>query len=611
MKDWLFATMRRWMVFGVLWGSIFAHASAPEAVWDGNFKDVDSNNKVVLENGCSLSINGNEVAKDGATITIGEDAGVYIDWVNSRTTVTVLFHCSDLPAVSGNSAIVSLWDKSSNSDLVGVALGSDGRAVGIWEKAIWTGNVWSGAEIGTNVVGLSPNGVFAMRYDGGLGYHGNTVGGTALFFVNLDDDTITEVYFDVNLKRASAQFSGITIGACKNSTSIAPLKGLEIYGVAVYGDYLSEDEIVEASKNFVSESTSTSRVAKPQIFPTDTVFDNTFQEVSMICDTEGATIYYTTDGREPNVVDGLEYTRPFRVYKTCEIKAVAVKDDRRDSVTSTSVITRSECLSEATSFFGYVMETDELHPWTVATDISRDGISSVRSGAIGNNGTTWLQTSIKKAGAVSFWWKSACEEADEEEGEDGYYDYGAFLIDDVVVARIAGHDGEWHYVSHEVNSGGKHTLKWEYRKDGVTSYAPDCIWVDQVQWVPADGSGYTLTTPEPVPYSWLTEYGLGAGTDFETAASVLSGKMQSGKATRIWEEFVAGTDPTNEASVLTATIEVRDGAPVVTWDPDLNESGTKSERLYKIYGKENLTDSSWAYPTNSLHRFFKVTVEMP
>ena len=43
----------------------------------------------------------------------------------------------------------------------------------------------------------------------------------------------------------------------------------------------------------------------------------------------------------------------------------------------------------------------------------------------------------------------------------------------------------------------------------------------------------------------------------------------------------------------------------------IEESGGKSERLYKIYGKEKLSDADWVYPTNTLHRFFKVTVEMP
>ena len=133
--------------------------------------------------------------------------------------------------------------------------------------------------------------------------------------------------------------------------------------------------------------------------------------------------------------------------------------------------------------------------------------------------------------------------------------------------------------------------------------------MDQVQWIPADGSGSTLTTPEAVPYSWLSRYGLGAGTDFETAASALSGKVQGGKATRVWEEWVVGTDPTNVTSRFVAKIEMCNGEPVVTWEPDLNTNGI--QRIYKVYGKENLTDATWAYPTNSLHRFFKVTVEMP
>ena len=324
-------------------------------------------------------------------------------------------------------------------------------------------------------------------------------------------------------------------------------------------------------------------VEQPVIEPSDTTFANISQEVSISCDTDGATILYTTDGGDP-AVNGREYKHPFNVYQSCMVRAIAVKYDYKNSVEATATFTRNESLSEAVNLYGYTMETDETYPWTVVTDVSHDGVSSVRSGAIGNNGTTWLQTSTKKAGTVSFWWKAACEEADEEEGEDGYYDYGAFLVDDVVVARIAGHDGEWHYVSHEVMSGGKHTLRWEYRKDSATSYAPDCVWLDQVQWTPADGSGFTMTSPEQVPYSWLSTYGFGGrGADFETAANAPSGKRDgAGRATSVWQEYVAGTDPTNETSRFSAKIEMRDGVPVVTWEPDLNENGVKSERLYKV-----------------------------
>jgi hypothetical protein len=235
----------------------------------------------------------------------------------------------------------------------------------------------------------------------------------------------------------------------------------------------------------------------------------------------------------------------------------------------------------------------------------------VRSGAISNKSTTYLMASVKKAGTVSFWWKAQCEEPDEEEGEDGYYDYGAFLVDDVVKARIAGNDTGWRFVSVEVPTGGKHILRWEYCKDGATSYAPDCVWVDQVQWVPADGSGYTLTTPEPVPYAWLDQYNLVVGTDYETVGNAVSGKSQGGKATKIWEEYVAGTDPTNKNSRLEAQITMKDGNPVITWEPDLNAGGG-NVRIYKVYGSETLNNGGdWRYPTNSLHRFFKVAVEMP
>ena len=351
-------------------------------------------------------------------------------------------------------------------------------------------------------------------------------------------------------------------------------------------------------------------VERPVIEPSGITFDNVSQAVSISCETEGATILYTVDGSDP-AVNGREYKHPFGIYQSCSVRAIAIKDDWKDSEEATATFTRSESLSEAANFYGYTMETDDSHPWTVVTDVSHDGVSSVQSGTIGNNETTWLQSSIKKSGKVSFWWRAACEEADEEEGDDGYYDYGAFLVDDVVVARIAGHDGEWHYVSHEIVGGGKHTLKWEYRKDGATSYAPDCVWIDQVQWIPADDSGYTLTTPEPVPYLWLTKYGFdGKDVDYESAANALSGKTQGGKATTIWEEFVAGTNPTNETSVLTAKIDIQDGVPVVTWEPNLNTNSI--ERLYKVYGKETLSSTEeWTYPTNSLHRFFKVTVEMP
>ena len=121
----------------------------------------------------------------------------------------------------------------------------------------------------------------------------------------------------------------------------------------------------------------------------------------------------------------------------------------------------------------------------------------------------------------------------------------------------------------------------------------------------------TQTTPVPVLYAWLTQYEPDIVSDYNAFEAAANATAASG-LNKVWECFVAGTDPTNETSRFEAKIEMKDGVPVVTWEPDLNENGTKSERLYKVYGREGFGDGSpWQYPTNSLHRFFKVTVELP
>ena len=341
-------------------------------------------------------------------------------------------------------------------------------------------------------------------------------------------------------------------------------------------------------------------VTTPVIEPSDTTFSNVSQEVTISCETDGAKILYTTDGSDP-VTNGREYTKPFTVYSSCRVRAVAMKYDWKNSAEVTATFTRGESLSEAANIYGVKMETGDGAPWTVDAEMSHDGVSSVRSGGDGS----YLQMSVRGAGMLSFWWRAMCEEPGYE-----YYDYGCIKMGSDVIGRIAGEDTGWEYFSTKVASTAKHVFRWEYHKDDEGSFQPDCVWVDQVQWIPADGSGYTLTTPEPVPYSWLDEYQLGVGTDYETAGNAASGKMQGGRALQVWQDYVAGTDPTNLASRFIAKIEMADSTPIVTWEPDLNTNGVI--RTYKVYGKETLEGGGvWQYPTNSLHRFFKVTVEMP
>jgi len=103
------------------------------------------------------------------------------------------------------------------------------------------------------------------------------------------------------------------------------------------------------------------------------------------------------------------------------------------------------------------------------------------------------------------------------------------------------------------------------------------------------------------------------GENRKDALSAFTGKQSAnGRNMQVWEDYVAGTNPTNMESRFSATVEMKNGQPLVRWTPDLNENGAKMLRAYKIWGKESLDEESpWQCPTNALHRFFKVTVEMP
>ena len=147
-------------------------------------------------------------------------------------------------------------------------------------------------------------------------------------------------------------------------------------------------------------------------------------------------------------------------------------------------------------------------------------------------------------------------------------------------------------------SGAKSISAYPVAGD-ITLYAKWCFDDD-----------YTTMTIEPVPHSYLNKNCsvilADHNNDYEAAANATAANGFN----KVWECYVTGISPTNEAAKFSAKIEMKDGAPVVTWKPDLNTNGIV--RIYKVYGSETLENGGdWQYPTNSFHKFFKVTVEMP
>lgn len=99
------------------------------------------------------------------------------------------------------------------------------------------------------------------------------------------------------------------------------------------------------------------------------------------------------------------------------------------------------------------------------------------------------------------------------------------------------------------------------------------------------------------------------GDDFAAALAKKTGKRDgAGNELAVWHDYVAGTDPTDVNSIFKAKIEIRDGMPIIEWEPNLNSNGEK--RVYTVYGKATFADD-WHSPTNALDHFFKVVVTMP
>jgi len=119
-----------------------------------------------------------------------------------------------------------------------------------------------------------------------------------------------------------------------------------------------------------------------------------------------------------------------------------------------------------------------------------------------------------------------------------------------------------------------------------------------------------------VPATWMVNYPgyvTKFGADFTKSLMKPTGKRDgAGNAMCVWQDYVAGTDPTDEDDVFTASVTMVDGQPVISYSPELNDA-EKALRSYKIWGKKSLLDEKWVEVPEGHeadYNFFKVTVEM-
>ncbi len=177
-------------------------------------------------------------------------------------------------------------------------------------------------------------------------------------------------------------------------------------------------------------------------------------------------------------------------------------------------------------------------PWTLVTDVTHDGTDAARAGAIGDSNDTWFDIDVEGPGLLRFWWRAS--------SEAGWDILRCYADDDQQVGAVSGIT-DWQQVTHAIAGTGPHTLRWIYRKDSEARSGDDTVWVDQVEWLPDTTDTDTDGMPD-------------------------------------WQEGLAGTDPTNGASLLHVTEVAVPAAPdtvTVSWS-------SASGRVYSVHQSTNL-----------------------
>ncbi len=136
----------------------------------------------------------------------------------------------------------------------------------------------------------------------------------------------------------------------------------------------------------------------------------------------GATIYYTTDGSEPNAESGVLYCGAFQVTGTTTIRAVAVADDWFDSAVAEAKTTRSwTSLEESLDAAGFALATGGDANW-IGDAVERCVKTAGHAGG-------WLTASFEGPGVATYLLKEG--------------------------------DGEWTRHDEAFADGGNHVLRWE------------------------------------------------------------------------------------------------------------------------------------------------------
>ena len=241
------------------------------------------------------------------------------------------------------------------------------------------------------------------------------------------------------------------------------------------------------------EATHPSSVATPIIATINggDAFWGASCEVMVSCDTDGAIIYYSTDGTAPRLNEAYRYWGNFSITNTTTIIAVAKCDNMISDAKIVTITRRNLTIPVAVNAEQLDFATGGYSDWMPIYDETSPNGASARSGIVADGMNTWLETSVVGAGEFGFYWKVACEE--DYITHNRTWDRLAVYTNGIEVARIDG-TNSWEYVTIAFDDDGRHQIRWEFLKDDENDEPfPDVAWVRDVSWRPTDIADEILT----------------------------------------------------------------------------------------------------------------------
>jgi hypothetical protein len=237
--------------------------------------------------------------------------------------------------------------------------------------------------------------------------------------------------------------------------------------------------------------------------------------------------------------------------------------------------------------------------WFSQTTETHDTEEAAQSGAIGDDQSAWIETTINGPGTLSFWWRV---DSDDSFG----YDYLEFSIEGNNWSEISGDYG-WEYSDVHLDSGPQ-TVRWTYNKDFSDSAGADAAWLDEVSFIPdtppvitfqpidqVNYSGYPVNLvadasgiPEP---SWQW-YKVGTGL-IPGATSRFYSPTNSGTAGVAGSYYAIAINDLDSAITRTAVVSFVSAPLAPDWSKAFNSQLTGSfETPRTNYGIATLVDAS-------------------